>query len=88
MTEEVSINDIIDILEGVDEVSLEFRIGTLKSMIERNERRIDTIQTQNTGVRSGSVSADIAHYMMIVERDKAELAEVEEKLKEVKRENK
>ena len=83
MTEEVSINEIIDLLEGVDEVSLQFRISTLKSMIKRNEQRINTIQTQNTGVRSGSVSADIAHYMMIVERDKAELAELEQKLKEV-----
>lgn len=82
-TEEVSINEIIDLLEGVDEVSLQFRISTLKRAIEGNERRINTIQTQNSGVRSGSVSADIAHYMMIVERDKAELAEVEQKLKEV-----
>ena len=83
LTNEPATNDIIDILEGVDEVSLQFRIGTLKSMIERNEQRINTIQTQNTGVRSGTVSADIAHYMMIVERDKAELSELEEKLKEV-----
>lgn len=88
MTNEPTINDVIDILEGVDEVSLQFRISTLKRAIERNERRIDTIQTQNTGVRSGSVSADIAHYMMLAERDKAELAEVEEKLKEVKLGNK
>lgn len=84
MTNEPTLNDIIDMLEGVDEVSLQFRISTLKSMIERNEQRINTIQTQNTGVRSGTVSADIAHYMMLVERDKTELAEVEEKLKEVK----
>ena len=84
MTTEPSINDIIDILEGEDEVSLQFRISTLKRMIERNEQRINTIQTQNTGVRSGTVSADIAHYMMIVERDKAELAEVEQKLEEMK----
>lgn len=84
MTNEPTINDIIDILEGVDEVSLQFRISTLKRMIERNEQRINTIQTQNTGVRSGTVSADIAHYMMIVERDKAELAEVEQKLEEMK----
>ena len=84
LTNEPTINDIIDILEGVDEVSLQFRISTLKRMIERNEQRINTIQTQNTGVRSGTVSADIAHYMMIVERDKAELAEVEQKLEEMK----
>jgi hypothetical protein len=75
---------IIDVLKGVDEVSLQFRISTLKRMIKRNEQRINTIQTQNTGVRSGTVSADIAHYMMIVERDKAELAEYEKKLEEVK----
>lgn len=84
MTNEPTVNDITDILEGVDEVSLQFRISTLKRMIERNEQRINTIQTQNTGVRSGTVSADIAHYMMIVERDKAELAQYEQKLKEVK----
>jgi hypothetical protein len=84
LTNEPTINDIIDILEGVDEVSLQFRMSTLKRMIERNEQRINTIQTQNTGVRSGTVSADIAHYMMIVERDKAELAEVEQKLEELK----
>ena len=83
LTEEVSINEIIDLLEGVDEVSLQFRISTLKRAIEGNERRMNTIITQCSGVRSGSVSADIAHYMMIVERDKAELAEVEQKLKEV-----
>ena len=84
MTNEPTINDIIDILEGVDEVSLQFRISTLKHQIARNEQRINTIQTQNTGVRSGTVSADIAHYMMIVERDKAALAEVEQKLEELK----
>ena len=83
MTNEPTLNDIIDVLEGVDEVSLQFRISTLKRMIKRNEQRINTIQTQNTGVRSGTVSADIAHYMMIVERDKAELVEYEKKLKEV-----
>ena len=83
MTNEPTLNDIIDMLEGVDEVSLQFRISTLKRMIKRNEQRINTIQTQNTGVRSGTVSADIAHYMMIVERDKAELVEYEKKLKEV-----
>jgi len=82
-TNETTLNDIIDVLEGVDEVSLQFRISTLKRMIKRNEQRINTIQTQNTGVRSGTVSADIAHYMMIVERDKAELVEYEKKLKEV-----
>ena len=82
-TNEPTLNDIIDVLEGVDEVSLQFRISTLKRMIKRNEQRINTIQTQNTGVRSGTVSADIAHYMMIVERDKAELVEYEKKLKEV-----
>ena len=82
-TNEPTLNDIIDVLEGVDEVSLQFQVGQLKSLIERNERRISTIQTQNTGVRSGTVSADIAHYMMIVERDKAELVEYEKKLKEV-----
>ena len=83
MTNRPTLNDIIDMLEGVDEVSLQFQVGQLKSLIERNEQRIDTIQTQHAGVRSGSVSADIAHYMMLVERYKAELAEVEEKLKEV-----
>jgi hypothetical protein len=83
LTNEPTLNDIIDMLEGVDEVSLQFRISTLKRMIKRNEQRINTIQTQNTGVRSGTVSADIAHYMMIVERDKAELVEYEKKLKEV-----
>jgi len=83
LTNEPTLNDIIDMLEGVDEVSLQFQVGQLKSLIERNERRINTIQTQNTGVRNGTVSADIAHYMMLVERYKAELAEVEKKLKEV-----
>jgi hypothetical protein len=81
--EELSINEIIDLLEGVDEVSLQLRISTLKRVIEGNKRRIDMIQTQNSGVRSSSISADIAHYMMIIERDKDELAELEQKLKEV-----
>jgi len=76
-TNEPTLND------AIDEVSLQFQVGQLNSLIERNERRINTIQTQNTGVRNGSVSADIAHYMMLVERYKTELAEVEKKLKEV-----
>ena len=85
MTNEPTIYDITkDMWVQEDEVSLQFRIGTLKHIIERNEQRINTIQTQNTGVRSGTVSADIAHYMMIVERDKADLAEVEQKLEELK----
>ena len=67
----------------MDKLTLEYKIGVLKQIITRQELRIKTMHDNNRGVRNGSVSADIAHYMMIVERDKAELAELEQKLKEV-----
>ena len=68
----------------MDKLTLEYEIGVLKQIITRQELRIKTMHENNRGVRSGSVSADIAHHQMILQKRQDELAELEQKLKELK----
>ena len=68
----------------MDKLTLEYEIGVLKQIITRQELRIKTMHDNNRGVRNGSVSADIAHHEMILQKRQGELAEIEQKLKELK----
>ena len=51
--------------------------------MKRHEERVKRMQEQNSGVRSSSISADIGHYMGIIEDLKQKIADLEKKLKEV-----
>ena len=68
----------------MDKLTLEYEIGVLKQIITRQELRIKTMHENNRGVRSGSVSADIAQHQMILQKRQDELAELEQKLEELK----
>ena len=66
-----------------DAVSLQHEIATNKHHMRRHEERVKRMQEQNSGVRSSSISADIGHYMGIIEDLKQKIADLEKKLKEV-----
>jgi len=67
----------------MDKVTLEYEIGILKQIIERQKLRISSIHENNKGVRSGTVSADIAHHQMILQSRQEELRTLEEQLEEI-----
>ncbi len=75
-----------DITEGryiVTKEELQHEIATNKHHMRRHEERVKRMQEQNSGVRSSSISADIGHYMGIIEDLKQKIADLETKLKEV-----
>jgi|11_taG_2_1085331.scaffolds.fasta_scaffold07686_3 cell division septum initiation protein DivIVA len=61
---------------------LRHEIASLKAFARRHEERVKRMQEQNSGVRSSSISADIGHYMGIIEDLKQKIADLETKLKE------
>lgn len=67
----------------MDKLTLEYEIGILKQIIERQKLRISSIHENNKGVRSGAVSADIAHHQMILQSRQEELQTLEEQLEEI-----
>ena len=69
-----------------DAVSLQHEIASLKIFARKHEERVKLMQEQNSGVRSSSISADIGHYMSIIENLKQKIADLENKLKEDKNE--
>jgi hypothetical protein len=76
-----------DITEGryiVTKEELQHEIASNKHWLRRNEDRVKRMHEQNSGVRSSSISADIGHYMGIIEDLKQKIADLETKLKEDK----
>ena len=65
-------------------LEIQHEIASLKAYAKRHEERVKRMQGQNSGVRSSSISADIGHYMGIIEDLKQKIADLETKLKEVK----
>ena len=63
-------------------LELQHEIASLKAFARRHEERVKRMQEQNSGVRSSSISADIGHYMGIIEDLKQKIADLETKLKE------
>ena len=63
-------------------LELQHEIASLKAFARRHEERVKRMQEQNSGVRSSSISADIGHYMGIIEDLKQKIADLEAKLKE------
>ena len=65
-------------------LEMQHEIASLKAFARRHEERVKRMQEQNSGVRSSSISADIGHYMGIIENLKQKIADLETKLKEDK----
>ena len=65
-----------------DAVSLQHEIASNKHHMKRHEERVKRMHEQNSGVRSSSISADIGHYMGIIEDLKQKIADLEKKLSE------
>ena len=65
-------------------LEIQHEIASLKAFARKHEERVKRMQEQNSGVRSSSISADIGHYMGIIEDLKQKIADLETKLKEVK----
>ena len=63
-------------------LELQHEIASNKHHMRRNEERVKRMQEQNSGVRSSSISADIGHYMGIIEDLKQKIADLETKLRE------
>lgn len=62
--------------------ALQHEIASNKHQMKRHEERVKRMNEQNSGVRSSSISADIGHYMGIIEDLKQKIADLEKKLKE------
>jgi hypothetical protein len=63
-------------------LEIQHEIASLKAFTRKHEERVKRMQEQNSGVRSSSISADIGHYMGIIEDLKQKIADLEAKLKE------
>lgn len=63
-------------------LEIQHEIASLKAYAKRHEGRVKRMHEQNSGVRSSSISADIGHYMGIIEDLKQKIADLEAKLKE------
>ena len=63
-------------------LEIQHEIASLKAYAKRHEERVKRMQEQNSGIRSSSISADIGHYMGIIENLKQKIADLEAKLKE------
>ena len=67
-------------------LEIQHEIASLKAFARRHEERVKRMQEQNSGVRSSSISADIGHYIGIIENLKQKIADLEKTLKEDKNE--
>ena len=66
---------------------LEFQITTEQAFIRKQRAAQDRMRTQNSGVRSGSISADLAAFDLTIFNAKDRIAEHEKKIKELENEN-
>ena len=67
--------------------ALKYQIALERKLIERERAAQDRMRTQNSGVRSGSISADLAVYDLICMNAQDRIAEHEKKIKELENEN-
>ena len=67
--------------ELIDE--LKYQIALERKLIERERAAQDRMRTQNSGVRSGSISADLAAYDLICMNAQDRIAEHEKKIEEL-----
>jgi hypothetical protein len=72
-------NEIID--------ALKYQIALERKLIERERAAQDRMRTQNSGVRSGSISADLAAYDLICMNAQDRIAEHKKKIEELENES-
>lgn len=63
--------------------ALKYQIALERKLIERERAAQDRMRTQNSGVRSGSISADLAAYDLICMNAQDRIAEHEKKIEEL-----
>jgi hypothetical protein len=66
---------------------LEYQIATEQAFIKKQRAAQDRMRTQNSGVRSGSISADLAAFDLTIFNAKDRIAEHEKKIEELENEN-
>lgn len=66
---------------------LEYQIATERAFIKKQRAAQDRMRTQNSGVRSGSISADLAAFDLICMNAQDRIAEHEKKIEELENEN-
>jgi archaellum component FlaC len=66
---------------------LKFQIATEQAFIKRQRAAQDRMRTQNSGVRSSSISADLAAFDLTIFNAKDRIAEHEKKIEELENEN-
>ena len=66
---------------------LEFQIATERKFIAKQRAAQDRMRTQNSGVRSSNISADLAAFDLIIFNAKDRIAEHEKKIRELENEN-
>ncbi len=64
---------------------LQYQIATERKFIERQRQAQIRMSTQNSGVRSGTISADLAAFDISIWNAEARIAEHEEQLKELEK---
>ena len=67
--------------------ALKYQIALERKLIERERAAQDRMRTQNSGVRSGSISADLAAYDLICMNAQDRIAQHEKKIKELENES-
>ncbi len=67
--------------------ALKYQIALERKLIERERAAQDRMRTQNSGVRSGSISADLAAYDLICINAQDRIAEHEKKIEELENES-
>ena len=67
--------------------ALKYQIALERKLIERERAAQDRMRTQNSGVRSGSISADLAAFDLICMNAQDRIAEHEWKIEELENES-
>lgn len=67
--------------------ALKYQIALENKLIERERAAQNRMRTQNSGVRSGSISADLAAYDLICMNAQDRIAEHEKKIEELENES-
>ena len=62
---------------------IEFEIASERKFIEKQRAAQERMRTQNSGVRAGTVSADLAAFDISIWNAEARIAKHEEQLKEL-----
>ena len=67
--------------------ALKYQIALERKLIERERAAQDRMRTQNSGVRSGSISADLAAYDLICMNAQDRITQHEKKIEELENES-